>query len=128
MADARTGEAAFLVNAVRHAVERSSIRDVAAQAGVSHGGLHNLIHTKTDRINGTTLRKLRAWYVRDWAARGESLTPEIAEYVLVEQVLAPVPANMRGLAVLELVRSLEQIYDSHDAPRPAWLDTVRDKC
>jgi AcrR family transcriptional regulator len=128
MADVKTGEPAFLVSAVRRAVDRSSIRDVAAQAGVSHGGLHNLIHGKTDRINGATLRKLRAWYVRDWAAQGESLTPEIAEYVLVEQVLAPIPANMRALAVLELVRSLEWIYDSHDAPRPGWLTTVREKC
>ena len=128
MADARTGEPAFLVNAVRRAAERSSIRDVAAQSGLSHGGLHNLIHGKSDRINGATIRKLRAWYLREWASGGDSLTPEIAEYVLVDQVLAPIPANVRACAALELVRSLERIYDSHDAPYPAWLGTVRSKC
>jgi len=128
MADARTGEPAFLVNAVRRAAERSSIRDVAAQSGLSHGGLHNLIQGKSDRINGATIRKLRAWYLREWASGGDSLTPEIAEYVLVDQVLAPIPANVRACAALELVRSLERIYDSHDAPHPAWLGTVRSKC
>jgi hypothetical protein len=128
MTDARAGEPAFLVNAVRQAVKRSSIRDVAAQSGLSHGGLHNLINGKTDRINGATIRKLRAWYLREWAAGGDSLTPEIAEYVLVEQLLAPIPTNVRAGAALELVRSLERIYDSHDAPHPAWLSTVRSKC
>jgi hypothetical protein len=128
MTDARTGEPAFLVNAVRQAVERSSIRDVAVQSGLSHGGLHNLINGKTDRINGATIRKLRAWYLREWAAGGESLTPEIAEYVVVEQLLAPIPANVRAGAALELVHSLERIYDSHGAPHPAWLGTVRSKC
>jgi hypothetical protein len=128
MTDVRTGEPAFLVKAVRQAVKRSSIRDVAAQAGLSHGGLHNLINGKTDRINGATIRKLRAWYLREWAAGGDSLAPEIAEYVLVEQVLAPIPANVRAGAALELVRSLERIYDSHDAPHPAWLSAVRSKC
>jgi hypothetical protein len=90
--------------------------------------MHNLINGSTDRINGATLRKLRAWYLREWAAGGDSLTPEIAEYVLVEQVLAPIQANVRAGAALELVRSLERIYDSHDAPHPAWLSAVRSKC
>jgi hypothetical protein len=128
MTDARTGEPAFLVNAVRQAAERSSIRDVASQSGLSHGGLHNLINDKTDRINGATIRKLRAWYLRQWATGGDSLTPDIAEYVLVEQVLAPIPANVRASAALELVLALERIYDSHGAPRPAWLSAVRNKC
>jgi AcrR family transcriptional regulator len=124
MADVKTGEPAFLVNAARLAVERNSIRDVAAQAGLSHGAVHNLITGKTERINGATVRKLRAWYLREWASGGDSLTPEVASY-LVEQVLAAIVAGKRRDAAVELVHALEQIYDSHGTPRPAWLGAIR---
>lgn len=124
MAEARTGEPAFLVSAARRAVERSSVRDVADKAGMSHGGLHNLITGKTVRINGATVRKLRAWYLREWAAGGDSLTPEVASY-LVEQVVAPISGTERADAVLELVRAVERMYDARGAPRPAWLGAIR---
>lgn len=126
MADAGEGEAAFLRAAVRRAVARSSIRTVAMQSGMSHGGLHNLLSGRTDRIYGVTITRLRAWYLREWAAGGDGLTPQVAAY-LVEQVMAPVQPGERVGAALELVRALERIYDSHCTPRPAWLSAVRDE-
>jgi hypothetical protein len=119
-------EAAFLIAAVRHEVARSSIRAVATKAGVSHGGIANLVAGKTRRLYGTTLSKLRDWYLRQWAAGGDGLTPDVAAY-LIEQVLAVVPPGTRVAAALDLVGSLERIYSTHGAPRPAWLSVVRNE-
>jgi hypothetical protein len=120
------GEIAFLLAAVRRAVARSSIRDVARQSGMSHGGIHNIVTGTTNRTYGATVRKLRDWYLRQWARGGDGLTPEVAAY-LVEQVLAAIEPGARSAAALDLVRSLETIYASHQAPRPAWLSAVRDE-
>jgi hypothetical protein len=119
-------ETAFLIAAVRREVARSSIRAVANKSGVSHGGIANLVSGKTRRLYGTTLSKLRDWYLRQWAAGGDGLTPEVAAY-LIEQVLAAVPPGARVAAALELVGSLERIYSTHGAPRPAWLSVVRNE-
>ena len=117
-------EAAFLIAACRRAAARSSIRAVATQSGMSHGGLHNLLAGKTRRVNGATIRKLRTWYLREWADGGDSLTPSVAAY-LMEQVLAPIDERERASAAMELVCAVERIYDSHGAPRPAWLGAIR---
>lgn len=119
-------EVAFLIAAVRRAVARSSIRAVANASGVSHGGIANIVSGKTRRLYGTTLSKLRDWYLRQWAAGGDGLTPDVAVY-LIEQVLASIPAGIRAAAALELVRALERIYSMHGTPRPAWLSVVRDE-
>ena len=120
------GEIAFLLAAVRRAVARSSIRDVARQSGISHGGIHNIVMGTTNRTYGSTVRKLRDWYLRQWAQSGDGLTPEVAAY-LIEQVLAAIEPRARNAAALELVRSVEAIYTSHSAPRPAWLSVVRNE-
>ena len=120
------GEIAFLYAAVRRAVGRSSIRDVARQSGMSHGGVHNIVTGTTNRTYGATIRKLREWYLRQWARGGDGLKPEVAAY-LIEQVLAAIEPGARSAAALDLVRSVESIYASHQAPRPAWLSAVCDE-
>lgn len=121
-----SAEAAFLIAAVRQEVARSSIRAVATKAGVSHGGIANLVAGRTRRLYGTTLSKLRDWYLRQWAAGGDGLTPEVAAY-LVEQILAVIPPGTRVAAAMDLVRSLERMYATHGGPRPAWLSVVRNE-
>jgi AcrR family transcriptional regulator len=120
------GEEAFLLAAVRQAVARTSIRAVANASEVSHGAIYNLVNGRTGRLYGTTIGKLRGWYLRQWAAGGDGLTPDVAAY-LVEQVLAAVPPGERNRAAVELVQALEGIYDRHGTPRPVWLSAVRDE-
>jgi AcrR family transcriptional regulator len=117
-------EAAFLAAAVRREVARSSVRAVAKASGVSHGAIYNLATGKTRRVYGTTIGRLRDGYLRQWASGGDGLTPEVAAY-LIEQVLAAIPPGARKDAGLDLVRSVELIYASRGAPRPAWLSAVR---
>lgn len=121
MADVRDPEPAFLINAARRAAERSSVRAIATEAGLSHGGLHKLIVGNTHVIHGVTIRKLRAWYLREWAAYGDGLTSEAAAY-LVRQLVASIQEDgERHSAALELVNVLERIYATSGTPRPAWL-------
>jgi AcrR family transcriptional regulator len=122
---ARTGnEAAYLLGAARQGVARSSIRKVAAQAGMSPRGLSNLLSGRTARIYGPTIAKLRAWYLRQQDQDGDGPTPEVVAY-LVEQVVAPLAPEDRDRASLELVDTLEQIFDRHGIVRPAWLGGIR---
>jgi hypothetical protein len=118
-------EAVFLLAAVRLAVARSSTRAVGKESDVSHGTISNLVSGKTRRLFGTTLTKLRAWYLRQWAGGGASLTPEVATYFM-EEMLAAIAPGERNAAALELVQGLERIYTTHDVPPPAWLRVVRD--
>jgi hypothetical protein len=119
-------EAAFLIAAVRLAVARSSTRAVGKESGVSHGTISNLVSGKTRRVFGTTLTKLRAWYLRQWSGGGAGLTPEVAVY-LMEEMLAAIAPGERTAAVLELVQGLERTYATHGVPLPAWLGAVRDE-
>jgi AcrR family transcriptional regulator len=118
----RTGiEAAFLLAAARRAVARSSIRQVATQAGMSHGGLHNLLSGRTARIYGPTITKLRAWCLREYALDGGGLAPE-AVALVVEKVVAPFAPEDRDRASLELVDTLERIFARRYPciPRGGW--------
>ena len=119
-------EVAFLFAAVRRGVERSSVRVVAKDSGVSHGCISNIVSRKTQRLYGTTLNKLRSWYLRQWGGSGEGLTPDVAAY-LMEEMLAAIAPGERKAAALELVQGLERIYATHNVPRPAWLGAVRDE-
>ena len=118
-------EVPFLFAAVRRAVERSSIRAVSKDSGVSHGCISNIVSGKTRRLYGTTLSKLRSWYLRQWAGGGDGLTPDVAAY-LMEEMLAAIAPGERKAAALELVQGLERIYAAHGVPRPAWLSVVQD--
>jgi len=119
----RSSESAFLNVALHRAVERSSVRDVAARSGLSHGCVHKIVTGGTTHMYGVTLRKLRTWYLSEWAEGGDGLTPNVAAY-LIEQALAAIPPGQRRSAARELVQSLDGIYRAYDAPRPAWLSTM----
>jgi len=124
--DVEEQEPAFLIAAARRAVARITIRDVAIQAGISRGGLWNLINGKTRVLYGPTINRLRTWYLRQWAGGSESLTLEAASY-LMQQLLAPIDAGERWSAGLELLDALERIYKGRNTPMPAWLAPVAEE-
>lgn len=118
--DVRDEEPAFLIAAARRAVARSSIRDVAVQAGISSSGLHKLLAGHTRSVYGPTIGRLRTWYLHEWARGTDGLTLETAAY-LMRQLLAPIDEGKRRKAGLELVGALERIYENCGTPRPAWF-------
>ena len=119
----RDAEIDMLREALRRRVEKTSVRQVAAEVKMSHGGVYNLISGDVAPY-GKTLTKLRAWYL-DQSARGEgTLNVEAARY-LVEQLLAAVPSSLRAAAGAEMLDTLEALFDRFEVPLPAWVDRLR---
>lgn len=105
--------------AVRLRVERTSIRVVALESGLSHGCIANLL-AGSGHPRGKTLRLLREWYEAR-SARGEfPLTARRALY-LADQLLFTIPAGERPTAEHELVAAVAEIYHRRALPLPQWL-------
>lgn len=104
------------------ACEASSLRSVAADAGMSPMGLRGFLHAQTEP-QARTVRKLSAWYTRRMAARPPEGEAEARASLVVLAALYP-PADRprveaRLLAVLE-----EEFRESRMAP-PSWLQALR---
>lgn len=119
----RTSEIEFLREALRRRVEQTSIRTVAVEVKMSHGGIYNLVSGKVAPY-GKTLAKLRTWYLQQWAENGEGLTGAAARY-LIDQMLGSIPRTKRTRASVELLDGMENLFRRHGLPAPAWLHTLR---
>lgn len=119
----RAAEIEFLREALRRRVEQTSIRHVALEVHMSHGGIYNLVIGKVVPY-GKTLAKLRAWYLAQWAQGGEGLSTDAARY-LIEQMLGSIPRALRPQAGVELLDGLEALYRKYGLPSPAWLHELR---
>jgi hypothetical protein len=119
----RAEEIEFLREALRRRVEQTSIRQVALEVKMSHGGIYNQLLGKVAPY-GKTLSKLRAWYLEQWVQGGEGLSAEAARY-LIEQMLGSIPRALRVRATLELLDGMEVLYRRYGLPPPAWLHELR---
>ena len=119
----RAAEIEFLREALRRRVEQTSIRHVAMEVKMSHGGIYNLVLGKVAPY-GKTLAKLRAWYLEQWAQGGEGLSTDAARY-LIEQMLSSIPRTMRARAGVELLDGMEVLYRKYGLPPPVWLHELR---
>lgn len=119
----RAAEVEFLRNALRRRVEQTSIRHVALEVRMSHGGIYNLILGKVEPY-GKTLSKLRVWYMGRWAEGGESLSSSSAGFLL-EEMLGSIPRALRGQASLELLDRIGELHRKHSVPVPGWVQELR---
>ena len=121
----REDEVEFLREALRRRVEQTSVRRVAREVSMSHGGVYNLITGKVIPY-GKTLIKLRAWYLDRWAQDGEGLSPTAARYLL-DQMLRGVPLALRPRAGVEVLNGLEAIHAKYGMTPPPWLPALRNE-
>ena len=121
----RNAEIELLREALRRRVEQTSVRNVAAEVSMSHGGLFNIINGEVVP-RGRTLAKLRNWYVEQSARGSLGLTVDAARF-LVDQMLGGVPGYLRPAAGVELMNRLDDVYRSLDVPTPAWVATLRNQ-
>lgn len=108
-------------SAVMLAVERRTLRAVAAELGISHPAVLNFMDGAEPRP--ATLRKLQAWYVQHGAGPSDvsGTTIDAALAVLVSGVREP----ERGAAKLRLVAALREAYDAAGVPVPQeWSEQV----
>jgi AcrR family transcriptional regulator len=119
----RDTEIEFLREALRRRVEKTSVRQVAAEVKMSHGGVYNLV-AGTAVPYGKTLAKLRAWYLEQSTSGGAGLTVPAARY-LIDQMLAAVPPFMRLAASVALLENLVAVHARFGVPAPPWVDELR---
>ncbi|HET7463559.1 MAG TPA: helix-turn-helix transcriptional regulator [Longimicrobium sp.] len=107
--------------ALRRAAEEITLRAVAGQVGMTHAGLQRYIEGKT-RPRDATLRKLRAWYLREagnWTGTGEG-TARAALAVLLDG-LPPAEQDRAAAEISVLVRNA---YARVQISPPEWLAKV----
>jgi Ser/Thr protein kinase RdoA (MazF antagonist) len=106
---------------LRLRIEQTSLRKVAREVGMSLGGFHGFL-AGTD-AHPATLRKVRAWYVREMARRREeegfpvdSATAEAALAVLLEDI----PVDLRAQAEKAMRSALTDWCGRHGTRAPGW--------
>jgi hypothetical protein len=103
-------------------VERTSIRHVAADIGMSHGALFNFVARRGQRVYGKTARKLREWYVRKVIESG-NLTTDAARTV-IDELLWGIPPQYRVEARKLVVRALVTLRARFGGTSPKWLNEL----
>lgn len=109
-----------LREAVRRAVERSSVLATASSIGMSAPGLRNFLEGGTPRR--ATFRKLSEWYVRE-AARAGDVSVETVEAALM-LMLEGVPENGRADAARIVLDAIRVAYKRQGVPVPNWWERL----
>jgi hypothetical protein len=104
---------------LKEAVEASSLREVAAEVGISHAGLWNILRGTVP--NSRTIPDLWAWYTERAtplaAGKGEPTSPRGA----VDTLVSELPEVIRARARLQVARAAARTYDGWRVERPSWL-------
>lgn len=104
---------------VLDAIERSSLRGVAREVGMSPTGLQKFAGGAAPYRD--TRRKLTEWFARrELPPPGEQVTPDAAKAALA-LLLHGLPARRRSLATQQILVLLRTAYDQSRTPSPAWL-------
>lgn len=105
-------------------VRETSLRQVAYRVGISPMGLKKFL----DGANPyePNRRKLVDWFLREERRKDRPHDPTVAAIALA-MVLRDLPASLRRGSVEPMVQLVESLYASSQAPRPAWLDGLREE-
>ncbi|HEU4559417.1 MAG TPA: hypothetical protein VFS20_16280 [Longimicrobium sp.] len=120
----RDEETTYLIGLVRRRAEQTSVRHVAGELAMSHGGVQNLIRGNA-RPYGKTMAKLRRWLLAQSA--GEAGMSAAAAHYLIPEMLSLIPGERHDRACLEFVGELESLFRRYDTAPPEWLVDVRER-
>jgi hypothetical protein len=106
-------------------VQETSLRQVAYRIGLSPMGLKKFLDGASPyEVNR---RKLADWYVREQGRRTVPAPDPAVPVIALGVVLRDLPTPLRRESVEPMVQLLESFYGRSQAPRPAWLDGLREK-
>lgn len=124
--ETRTRRRRVRVDALRAAaadkVERTSLRHVAREIGMSAPGLRLFLDGAYPRTD--TLRKIRDWYFGEASARADDLSVETAR-AAVRLLVEGLPERERALVTRKVVERLMAAYRRQGTSLPGWLDVLR---
>lgn len=114
----------FLRDAAASRIERTSLRGVAREIGLSPTGLKKFI--LGTRPYSPTLRRLRRWYIFHYTREvaPESLTYELAS-AAVAVLVFDLTVQVRPVAVERLLDALSHSYVRGGLEPPKWRERVR---
>lgn len=110
--------------AVMERVERTSLRHVAREIGMSPSGLRkfldgNMPYTKT-------IHRLRRWYLQHVAEAREELSSEDAAAAL-RVLVHDLPPPVQAQTVDAMLHCMEQSYSRSRRDIPPWVAEMRDR-
>jgi hypothetical protein len=103
-------------------VERSSLRRVAREIGMSPTGLKKFLQGTSPY--SPTLRRLRSWYVRHAADIEGDVAPEAAN-VALSVLVDDLPPEPRRRTADDVLDCLGRGYDVSGRGRPPWVAELR---
>lgn len=106
-------------------VRETSLRQVAYRIGISPMGLKKFL----DGANPyePNRRKLVDWFIREQAHEEEQPRDATVAAIALGLVLRDLPSPVRAAAVDPMVDLVESLYAKSQAPRPTWLDGLREQ-
>ena len=106
-------------------VRETSLRQVAYRIGVSPMGLKKFL----DGANPyePNRRKLVDWFVREEAHATGRVSDSTVAAMALGMVLRDLPTEVRTASVDSTVEFVEGLYARSQAPRPPWLDGLREQ-
>ncbi len=106
-------------------VQETSLRQVAYRIGLSPMGLKKFLDGASPyEVNR---RKLSDWFVREQGRRNVPAPDPSVAVIALGLVLRDLPSPLRRESVEPVVQLLESLYGRSQAPRPAWLDGLRER-
>lgn len=105
-------------------VRETSLRQVAYRVGISPMGLKKFL----DGANPyePNRRKLVDWFLREEGRPKEPVRESTVAAIALGMVLRDLPTPLRPEAIESQVQLLESLYARSQAPRPTWLDGLRE--
>jgi hypothetical protein len=103
-------------------VENTSLRQVAREIGMSPTGLKKFLGGTAPY--SSTLRRLRAWYVR-YAAEQKSEVEPVDASAALSLLMHDLGAEPRRHAALHVLDAVGSGYDESGRPKPDWLSDLR---
>lgn len=114
---------AALRDAVRRAVDASSLRPVAEKVGMSHSGLRAFLKGGTPRVDSE--HKLREWYLKHGGG-GLVMSLETAR-ICTALLLTEIPEARRAAARRELLEFVETLHRRNGSAPPGWVKEIRNE-
>jgi AcrR family transcriptional regulator len=102
----------------------TSLRDLADEVGVAKSSIDKFV--KGESLPQKNWPKLRFWFLRDRRTRKASLQEPADMALLVLETLRNVPAARRREAIVRTLEHFEALHRETRAPRPEWLDALRE--
>ena len=110
--------------AVVERVERTSLRSVAREVGMSPTGLKKFLDGNMPYAK--TIQRLRRWYLQHAADARQEISEEDA-FAALRVLMHDLPASVQAQTIESMLQCMEQSYAASRREVPRWVADVRER-